>query len=75
MFAPHCPRCHSRVLLGPRRIVRAECSTDGRRALVLRCHCGQLVVDDLGGDVPGAPDVDPDPPLHVSFAERVVAAA
>lgn len=49
MFAPHCPHCRSRVLLGTRRIVQAQRSPRGGRSVVLRCHCGHLVVDDLGG--------------------------
>ncbi|WP_195210441.1 hypothetical protein [Actinomarinicola tropica] len=40
MFAPHCPTCARRVLLGPRRVV----GLGGR--LHLRCHCGELLAWD-----------------------------
>lgn len=39
MFAPHCPACDRRVLLGPRRVLGI--SEDGR--VLLRCHCGAAV--------------------------------
>ena len=43
MFAPHCPSCECRVLLGPDRIVRFEWTPAGSRIVVLRCTCGQFV--------------------------------
>jgi hypothetical protein len=43
MFAPHCPTCASRVLLGTRRIVRHSWAGDGHPVIVLRCFCGRLV--------------------------------
>jgi len=43
MFAPWCPTCRSRMLLGPRRVVSIERGPAGLRA-VLRCHCDTLVV-------------------------------
>ena len=62
MFAPHCPRCETRVLLGTRRVVGAEVTPGGGRAVVLRCWCGELVVDPLSDPaVPEAarrPDAD-----------------
>jgi hypothetical protein len=47
MFAPWCPTCRSRMLLGPRRVVAIEPGPAGPRA-VLRCHCGTLVVWSTG---------------------------
>lgn len=43
MFAPYCPACGSQVLLGPDRIVRFAWDGAGRRTVVLRCACGDLV--------------------------------
>ena len=49
VFAPHCPRCRCRVLLGTDRIVRFAWSGDGDgdgdgdRVVVLRCVCGEFV--------------------------------
>ena len=42
MFAPHCPACDRRILLGTQRLValRAE---GGRPAATLRCRCGAAV--------------------------------
>lgn len=40
MFAPFCAHCGSRVLLGPRRIVRLISSETGPVGVVLRCFCG-----------------------------------
>ncbi len=42
MFAPHCPSCRRRVLLGTDQIVRLAWA-DGRRTAILRCFCGTLV--------------------------------
>ena len=42
MFAPYCPSCESRVLLGPDRIVEFAWAGNGR-VVVLRCTCGTLV--------------------------------
>ena len=43
MFAPWCPTCRSKRLLGPRRVVSIERGPTGLRT-VLRCHCGTLIV-------------------------------
>jgi hypothetical protein len=43
MFAPWCPTCQSKMLLGPRRVVSIERGATGLRT-VLRCHCGTLIV-------------------------------
>jgi hypothetical protein len=45
MFAPLCPSCRRRVLLGPRRIVQFS-SGDHGHEVVLRCYCGTLVDSD-----------------------------
>jgi hypothetical protein len=42
MFAPYCPACRHRVLLGPRRIARFSSSEPGHE-VVLLCFCGTLV--------------------------------
>lgn len=39
MFAPWCPTCRRRTLLGPRRVVAIERRAGGVRAR-LRCFCG-----------------------------------
>lgn len=49
MFAPWCPTCRSRMLLGPRRVVSIEQGPSGPRA-VLRCHCDTLIVWSPDGD-------------------------
>lgn len=43
MFAPHCPTCRCRILLGTDRIVRFDWNKVGARVVVLRCVCGELV--------------------------------
>ena len=58
MFAPHCPTCDRRVLLGPRRIVRFA-STELGHDVVLQCHCGELVAWDQVA--PAAAPVEPEP--------------
>ena len=44
MFAPHCPSCDRRVLLGTDRILglRGGAHTEGHR-VDLRCRCGTRV--------------------------------
>lgn len=59
MFAPYCPTCSSRVLLGPRRIVAADMSVKPFQ-VTLRCFCGTVVPADNPVPAP-APDVGPDP--------------
>jgi hypothetical protein len=55
MFAPYCPTCSSRVLLGPRRIVSADMSAKPFR-VTLRCFCGTTLA--TGNPVPEPrPDV------------------
>ncbi|MCU1372480.1 MAG: hypothetical protein JWO77_3674 [Ilumatobacteraceae bacterium] len=57
MFAPWCPTCRSRMLLGPRRVVSVERGPDGLRA-VLRCHCDTLIVWSADvGETPAGPPV------------------
>ncbi len=59
MFAPYCPTCSTRVLLGPRRIVSADVSSQPF-AVTLRCFCGT----DIRADNPvpdPLPDVGPEP--------------
>ena len=43
MFAPHCPTCGTRVLLGVRRLVAFSWTEAGERRVQLRCVCGTLV--------------------------------
>jgi hypothetical protein len=45
MFAPYCPRHGSRVLLGYESVVGIEQTPHGPKVLV-RCHCGELLVHD-----------------------------
>ena len=43
MFAPYCPRDESRILLGYESVIDIEQTPVGPRVL-LRCHCGEVVV-------------------------------
>ena len=45
MFAPYCPRHESRVLLGYESVVGIEQTARGPKILI-RCHCGELLVHD-----------------------------
>ncbi len=47
MFDAHCDGCKTRVLIGPRRIMRLENRDDGIR-LTFRCYCGTVGVEMLG---------------------------
>lgn len=44
MFAPYCPTCLTRRLLGPGRIVASAWEQGG--AIFLRCHCGTTIAAD-----------------------------
>lgn len=46
MFAPYCPCCASRVLLGTRRIVQFHDPHTGALDVILRCYCGTEVAAD-----------------------------
>ena len=46
MFAPYCPSCRHRVLLGPRRIVSADLQEHGAFRVLLRCFCDTVVRHD-----------------------------
>jgi hypothetical protein len=46
MFAPYCPTCDRRVLLGAADIVSFAWNGPRERAVVLRCSCGTLVDHD-----------------------------
>lgn len=46
MFAPYCPTCRQRTLLGPRRIVSAELQEHGAFRVLLRCFCDTVVRHD-----------------------------
>ncbi len=63
MFAPHCPTCRTRVLLGTDRIVAFAADRSGERVVVLRCTCGDLV------------DWDQRPPVGADAATDLPAAA
>ena len=58
MFAPHCPNCQHRVLLGTGRIVRFAWDRHGERRIIVRCFCGTLLdaLPLLWGDEPDQPD-------------------
>jgi len=45
MFAPYCPTCARRVLLGPRRIVAADLAAKPF-TVRLRCFCDTVVAAD-----------------------------
>ena len=45
MFAPYCPTCGQRVLLGTRRVIAANVDVKPARVL-LRCYCGTAVRHD-----------------------------
>jgi len=62
MFAPYCPTCSTRVLLGPRRIVSADMSVKP----TLRCFCGTAVPADNP-----VPDVHRDDGHEPVFEPRV----
>jgi hypothetical protein len=47
MFAPYCTRHQSRILLGFESVVGIEQTAFGPKVL-LRCHCGEVVVHDMG---------------------------
>lgn len=54
MFAPWCPTCDRRMLLGPRRVEHIERGPHGPR-VVLRCFCGTALVWSPASDAsPGA---------------------
>ena len=46
MFAPYCPTCRHRVLLGPRRIVTADLQEHGAFRVLLRCVCDNVLPHD-----------------------------
>jgi hypothetical protein len=56
MFAPYCPICSARVLLGPRRIVSADLATRPMTVIV-RCFCGTAIPAD--NPVPAPPVAEP----------------
>lgn len=49
MFAPWCPTCAARILLGPGRIEQMDRGPAGPR-VVLRCFCGTLLVWSAASD-------------------------
>ena len=53
MFAPYCPTCAGRVLLGTRRIVTADLSVSPAIVMLL-CFCGTAVPHD--NPVPQCPE-------------------
>jgi len=55
MFAPFCPVCGHRVLLGTDQIVRFAWDGDGQRVAILRCYCGELVDWNQQPPAPSAP--------------------
>lgn len=46
MFAPYCPTCRRRNLIGTGRIVRAELQEHGAFRVLVRCFCGTVVRHD-----------------------------
>ena len=65
MFAPWCPTCRSKMLLGPRRVVSIERGPTGLRT-VLRCHCGTLIVWSADPSVRRPPNPPERPPPRIS---------
>jgi hypothetical protein len=47
MFAPYCTREKSRMLLGYESVVGIEQTVFGPKVL-LRCYCGDVLVQDIG---------------------------
>jgi hypothetical protein len=45
MFAPYCPTCDHRVLLGPGRVIAANLNVKPAQ-VTLRCYCGTTVRHD-----------------------------
>ncbi|QXC60248.1 hypothetical protein KSP35_18165 [Aquihabitans sp. G128] len=60
MFAPWCPTCARRTLLGPRRVEAVEPGPTGPR-VVLRCFCETLLVWSAAAEAPPAPAPAVDP--------------
>lgn len=56
MYAPHCPSCRTRVLVGPRRVVAVRRSDEGVLHVMVRCFCG-AVIEGESSDPAGAPRV------------------
>ena len=52
MFAPYCPTCGTRRLLGVSRIVRTDWEQGG--AIHLRCTCGAVIQERPGRRTSGA---------------------
>ncbi|WP_116997131.1 hypothetical protein [Desertimonas flava] len=46
MFAPYCPTCRRRMLLGTRRIVTADLQEGSHFRVLLRCFCDTVVHHD-----------------------------
>lgn len=85
MFAPWCPTCSARMLLGPRRVEAVEAGPHGPR-VILRCHCGTALVwsaeaerveraariepDGVGGTVPLAVAAAAGSTIGVGAADR-----
>ena len=73
MFAPHCPSCRTRVLLGTDRIVELAADGMGGLTVTLRCTCGELVDWGLGAVRPRRPTrrrLSPAPAAHRSVARN-----
>jgi len=51
MFTPYCASHGSRVLLGYESVVGIEQTAFGPK-VTLRCHCGELVVQDVVAPAP-----------------------
>jgi len=60
MFAPYCPTCGHRILLGTGRIVAAALDTP-RHTLLLRCFCGTVLdaFQETPASIEQAPDSRP----------------
>jgi hypothetical protein len=70
MFAPHCPTCGHRVLLGTGRIVSAELASPSMTVAV-RCFCGSVLDAFQETPLPAADS----PPRHAPTGPPAVTTA
>lgn len=67
MFAPYCPACGQRVLLGTRRLVAMD-MTSSTAVILVRCFCGSIL--DATREAPQVPDL---PVANLSATDEGVA--
>lgn len=70
MFAPYCPDCRRRVLLGPRRLVHLDSRGRGRLRAILACFCGRFVEWDASPPAAPAPGSVRPPAQRSGFGDH-----